>query len=346
MPESLTQSTQIAAELSARATLLPGFATASVPTAVRAFLRAGGRAVLIGETRTEYVARRMSDERRSSETTESFRELVAELRSEAASPIAIAVDQELGGIQRLHGLVDPLPGVTEALALSPDALEARCYDVGAQLRELGVDIVLAPVLDLDPGNPWLAGRLVTEEPQAAARIATAFIRGIQRAGVAATLKHFPGHRGVRTDPAVDQRADVVITRDQLLEDLAPFRAGIDDGASCVMIGPGTIHAIDSINPAVTSRAVIDLLRKECEFTGLTISDDLDMPAIQRDRNLPDVAVDAMAAGNDLLLVSADADLNAIAQALVAAAQSGRLAQHQLEAAARRVAILTRATNRS
>ena len=197
--------------------------------------------------------------------------------------------------------------------------------------------VLAPVLDLASDSPWLAVRLVGDAADAA-RVGAVFVRGMERAGVATAPKHFPGHRGLKTDPTLSTDTVVPVDRRQLVADLAPFQAAIEAGARCVMVGPGTLPAVDPNESAVYSPAVLDLLRTECRFSGVLISDDLDAASIARGRGVADVAMAAMGAGNDVLLLSSDADLDGVTARLAAGTDERRLAE-----AAERVARLGRPT---
>lgn len=122
-------------------------------------LRSGGSSVLLGETRDEYVARSMSTERRSTETASWFREVAASARKSAGGTALVAVDQELGGIQRLHDLATPLPTASAAATLSTSSLLAAAAQLATECSGLGVNVVLSPIVDIVTGpNPWLDGR--------------------------------------------------------------------------------------------------------------------------------------------------------------------------------------------
>jgi beta-N-acetylhexosaminidase len=324
----------------AASVLLPATDASALPPGLEGFLRAGGRSVLLGESRAEYVARRMDDDRRARETPERFRALTAAAGAAAGAPCLVALDQELGGIQRAHALVPALPSAAEAASLPDDALLAACGRTARGLRELGVGLVLGPVVDLVDGpQPWLDGRHHGADAAHTARLAARFVRAFEAAGVATCPKHFPGHRGLTTDPAVDEIAVVPASRAALVADLAPFRAALWAGASAAMVGPATVPALDPDLPALLSPAVVGLLRGELGFGGLVVSDDLDAASVLRGRTLAEAAVAALRAGNDLLLVSAENDLPALVEALVAGVVRGDLPAGRLAAAARRVAAL-------
>ena len=321
---------------------LPAFASSHLPASVADFLQAGGMAVLLGETRAEYEARAMSPVRRATESSASLRALINEIRSCAQHPVLVAVDHELGGIQRCEGLVAPLPTAAEAREMRTEMLRQRCFEVGTQLRNLGVDLVLGPVLDTGSDSSWLRGRQLAGSVEDRERVAAAFVSGFENAGIATVPKHFPGHRGLLSDPMIEADALVPISRADLYNDVRPFRAAIDAGARCMMMGPGRIPILDELESAVCSPAAGNFLRTDCQFHGVVISDDIDAPAVTQGRELHTVTRQALTAGNDLLLVSAEADVLGLAARLAEATIAGDLPRHRLADAHRRVSALAHA----
>ncbi|MBR8250241.1 glycoside hydrolase family 3 N-terminal domain-containing protein [Burkholderia cenocepacia] len=324
----------------AYAVLLPAFAGLALSEDVCRYLDRGGVSVLLGETRDEYVGRAMSAQRRTEETATHFRDIVESARRRAGAGVLVAVDQELGGIRRLHDLVPALPSLEEALRAGTDTIEERSAAVAAAARELGINLFLSPIADVVTGaNPWLDGRHLGAAADVL-RIARAFVQGVQSAGVAATAKHFPGHPVTALDPAL---AEAVVGGG--LADLAPtldvFRALIASGVKAVMAGPALVPAIDVAHPSSTSRDTLSMLRHEFAFHGLIISDDLDAPGILRGRSIEATAVAALDAGADLLLVSSEAGLDRIAGTIVEAVRSGALDSSRLAQAANRVRALAR-----
>lgn len=319
----------------ARAVFLPAFDTLDIMDVMLPFLEKGGRSVLIGEIRGEYVARRMSAERLAGETPDAFRAVIARLT--AVSPgLIVAVDQELGGIQRLEGLVPSLPTLDEAHALGDAALSERCRETAAAARALGVSMFLAPIADIIDGqNPWLRGRTMGSYPQAVARLASAFVKGVQGAGITAVTKHFPGFNDLTDDPAL---VDVCLQtpRERLLQNALPFTAAIEAGTRAIMTGPAPVAALDGQNAASTSPAVMAMLRGDFGFKGLIVSDDLDAPATLRGRSLLETAIASLDAGADLLLVGGGPHLDALCDGIAAATRSGQLALDRLAEAAARV----------
>lgn len=327
------------------AVLLPAFADLQIDDHIKLFLTGGGKAILLGETRAEYVGRRMSPQRLRDETATMFGRTVQEAIA-IAGPLLVAVDQELAGIQRLQGLAPPLPTLEAALLMSDAAIESVCFDIAGAARALGVTMFLAPIADVVDGpNPWLHGRTLGTDPAEVARVASAFVRGVQRGGVIATAKHFPGYRQMAADPAL---VDVSLTGSAA--DLAiagpVFQAVIAAGVKAVMTGPAPVAAIDANQSASTSPAVMALLRQEFGFRGLIVSDDLDAPATLRGRSLLDTAIASLTAGADLLLLASGPHTADIIEGLSAAVADGKLSRDRLADAAARVRSLAAQVSRA
>ena len=319
----------------ARAILLPAFDTLDVTDVMVPFLEKGGCSVLIGETRAEYVAREMSAERLADETPDVFHACIARLK--AVTPhLIVAVDQELGGIQRLQGLVPPLPALDEAHALDDETLAERCRSTASAARKLGVSMFLAPIADvIDGQNQWLRGRTMGSYPEAVARLVSAFVKGVQSAGITAVTKHFPGFNDLESDPALVD-VSLLTPRERILHNALPFKAAIAAGTRAVMTGPAPVAAFDRENAASTSPAVMAMLRDDFGFNGLIVSDDLDAPATMRGRSLLETAIAAVNAGADLLLAGGGPHLDALCDGIAAAARSGQISPDRLAEAAARV----------
>ncbi len=319
-------------ERDAYAVLLPVAGELQVDPWLRDLIRRGTRAVLIGETRAEYVARAMFPERRAGESAGDFTAFVAELADAAAEPLLFAVDQEPWGIARLHDLVPAFPDAGSLRGLPAEEIAAAAAAVATAARALGVTVFLAPVLDVLTGeNPWLAGRTLPFDHEEVGRVGAAFVTGVQRAGVLAVAKHFPGHPELARDPAVHDTA-LDVSRPA---DLEPFRRVVSAGARAVMTGPVVVPAIDPAEPASTSAGTVRLLRHDLGFDGLVVSDDLDTPSTTRGRSLPEIVMAALDAGVDLLLLSGGPELAGLAGRIAGRASTDdRFALRLAEAAAR------------
>ncbi|HWT96740.1 MAG TPA: glycoside hydrolase family 3 N-terminal domain-containing protein [Terriglobales bacterium] len=322
----------------AHAVLFPAFDALDLDTTLVSFLYAGGKALLVGESRAEYVARRMDDARQHAEKAEQFRALAVKARG-LAGKVLIGVDQELAGIQRLHRLVPPLPELNVAHRLSSAEIEAAARATADGAVGLGINLFLAPILDVLRGeNPWLQGRTLGPDMDEVARISAAFIRGVQSAGVAATAKHFPGHPVTPEDPALAE-AVVPGPAQEIVELASPFRVAINAGVKIVMTGPALVPSLDPHLAASVSPNIVRMLRADFGFDGLIMSDDLDAPGIMRGASLIDTAIASLAAGVDLLLLAAGPHLPDVTRGILAAVEDGRLPAVRLREAADRVRAL-------
>lgn len=326
----------------AHAVLLPALDTVLGPGPVEPpgwlaeALRAGTRSVLLGETRTEYVDRRMSAQREAAETAEAVRGFTAACTRAAGGPLLVAADEEPWGIQRFHRLAAPL-GPPAAPEEAQD-FEAAAHRRAADVRALGATVLLAPVLDrLTGDNAWLAGRTLMADSTSIAALGAAFVRGAQAAGTACVCKHVPGFPAATADPAeAPARVPAAAWEPEALE---PFRAAVGAGALGMMTGPAPVEAVDADEPACTSAAVTALLRERLGFAGLIVSDDLDAPATTLGRSVPQTAVAALAAGADLLLLAGGPQVEETARALAHAAAEDPALAHRLAEAAGRVRAL-------
>ncbi|VVQ12538.1 glycoside hydrolase family 3 N-terminal domain-containing protein [Pseudomonas fluorescens] len=324
--------------------LLPAFGDLNLDDNVRRYLSRGGVSLLLGETRDEYVGRAMSEARKGAETQADFINIARQAAYLAGAPVLIAVDQELGGIERLHQLVPAVASREQLKELSSQEIENRCFAMAKAARSLGVNLFLAPIVDVVTGaNPWLLNRHLGAEPLEVSRVSCAFIRGVQRAGVIATAKHFPGHYVTEEDPAIAE-ATVPGPLELLHDNLAVFMDVIATGVKTVMPGPAVFPAIDPEHSASTSSKVIGILRDTLGFDGLIISDDLDAVSILRANSITDTAVASLKAGAHLLLVSSESGLDAIAEAIVSAVHEGVLDRQILLNASFKVRELANATH--
>lgn len=321
----------------AHSVLLPAFSTNRLSDSVKQFLANGGCSILIGETREEYLARRMSDRRRATERAEDLIRLTQEAKSYSPETI-VAVDQEIGGICRLHDLAPPFPAPGELVETATEDFRSLSTQVGIAAKDLGINCFLAPILDLVTGtNPWLKDRVWTQNPRELTRLSCAFIAGIQQAGVIACAKHFPGYGTIELDPAIDERARNAQPLHACKENIAIFRDAIAQGVEMIMAGPAIVNALDPDQPTSTSPSVIATLKNDLGFTGVVVSDDLDAKATLLGRSLAETAIQSLTSGCDLLLVAADGNtLSKLSSAICKAIEDGILPEKRLLQAAESV----------
>ena len=221
---------------------------------------------------------------------------------------------------------------TQALKLA----ERYGRTTGDQAQRCGLNWVLAPVCDVNsnPDNPVINVRAWGDQPESVADLVAAFQRGLNAAGVLGCAKHFPGHGDTDKDSHLELPL-INHARSRLDQvELVPFRRLIDSGIASVMTAHLLIPSLDDLQPATLSRAVLtDLLRTELGFTGLVVTDALVMEAISRRAGPGEAAVQAFAAGADLILMPADAD-TAI-DALCTALADGRIPESRLHESLKR-----------
>ena len=274
--------------------------------------------------------------------------LTAMLRSAAPGddPV-IAIDEEGGDVTRVaYADGSPYPGNAALGAVDDVALTQAVYRaIGADLAALGINFDLAPCADVlgTADSPAVGTRSFGAETGLVSRHTAAAVAGLQGACVAACTKHFPGHGRTGTD---SHEAIATIEgglADLRLVDLPPFEAAIRAGTLAIMPSHLRVPELTGDLPATVSAAAITgLLRGELGFTGVIVSDALEMRATRDTFGIPGAAVLAVAAGTDLLCLGRDgseADYLAVRDALVAAVRDGALDGERLEEAADRVARL-------
>ncbi len=261
-------------------------------------------------------------------------------------PLLIAADQEGGQLQALGDETTPFAGNMALGAVGDEGLAERVgAAIGLEARAMGVNVVYAPVLDLasEPANTALGVRSFGDDPAAVARLGAAVIHGLQRAGVAATIKHFPGLGEVREDTHFGLGVVDADRRSLDTSTLVPFRSAIAAGARLTMSAHIAVPTLtgDPTLPATLSGEVMDgLLRGELGFGGVSISDALDMRALAQGAELAAQIEAAVRAGVDLLLCAADRDAQArIETALRSAVAGGRFERAELDASRARIEAL-------
>ena len=285
--------------------------------------------------------------RRNVHTPQQLSELCRQLQEinaqVSSTPLLIALDQEGGMVMRIEQGVTPMPAAMayQAAGSEPDC-ETLHHISADEMRQLGVNMLLAPVLDVNnnPLNPVIGVRAFGEDADTVIRYGMAALRGIQSSGMAACAKHFPGHG----DTCLDSHYAMDLVPHELARlhavELRPFKAAIAQGVSAIMTAHVAFPAIepDRTRPATLSQVVItDLLRGELGFQGVVISDCLEMGAIANGVGVAAGAVASLQAGADIVLVSHQPERQRAAiAAVVAAAQGGQIAPQRLQNALQHV----------
>ena len=272
------------------------------------------------------------------ESRDQLRALTDDLRSER-DDLVIAIDEEGGDVTRLEAATGSSYPGNGALGVVDDVelTERVAASLGADLAGVGVNLDFAPVADVNtnPQNPVIGIRSFgTDGPLVASHVA-AFVRGLQSSGVAACAKHFPGHGDTAVDshlalPFVDGVDEVA---------LIPFRAAIEEGVQSIMTAHIVVRSAGETPSTMNGAILNDVLRGELGFTGLVVTDALEMKAISAGVGVEEGAARAISAGADALCLGHDLfdeSVVAVRHALVEAVRSGRVPEERLVDAATRV----------
>lgn len=267
------------------------------------------------------------------EDTEQVQTMLQNTQSYAKTKLFLCIDEEGGSVSRA--------GSNENLAVThfPSAAELgkagdadRVQEIGATLAEelsaLGFNVNFAPVADIvtNPENTEIGDRAYSTDPQIAADMVSAMVSGLEKNGMAACLKHFPGH-GSTTVNSHEDRSVSARTPDELRQaEWLPFRAGIAANASFVMLSHLTNENLSAL-PASLSVEVVNLLRQELGFTGIVITDSHRMGAITEYYGSGEAAVLALQAGADMILMPAD--LQTAFDGVKAAVEDGTLSEERI-----------------
>ncbi|HXH45875.1 MAG TPA: glycoside hydrolase family 3 N-terminal domain-containing protein [Bradyrhizobium sp.] len=254
-------------------------------------------------------------------TVEALRAEIAALqdirRAAGLPPLLVAADQEGGIVGHLAPPLTKLPALATLAGLAPDDQQAKAEEFGRihgrELAGLGVNLNLAPVLDLKPQaqrnrldfHTLIGQRAIASDPAVVSTIAASYVRGLEESGVGATLKHFPGIGRVRSDTHhFSANLDTPVTELEAT-DWLPFRQVLSHSRSALMVGHVTLTAVDPDRAASHSKRVVDgIIRQTWGYQGVVMTDDLVMGAIYQN-DVCKAVVEAINAGVDLLLVAYD-----------------------------------------
>lgn len=286
-------------------------------------------------------------------TTEQTTRLVDEYKKANDDfGLLISIDQEGGIVTRLQSGTDFPGNMALGATRSTDLAESVGHAIGSELHSLGINMNLAPSLDVNNNadNPVIGVRSFGENPQLVADLGTAYINGLQKSGMAATAKHFPGHG----DTAVDSHLglpSVPHEKDRLLEvELYPFQQAINKGIDAILTAHVTFPKIDPTTviskkdgteihlPATLSHEVLtNLVRKEMGFKGVISTDALNMKAIVDHFGPVDTAIRAINAGTDIVLMPVG--LEEVATGLYKAVENGEVKEERLNQSIERLLTL-------
>ncbi len=254
-------------------------------------------------------------------------------------PAIVSTDQEGGPVSRLSGVIPDLPAFMAAGSIPDKSAVERTFEAAAiDMRAIGVNVDWAPDADITVGvaDPTIRVRSAGSDPVRVGETVSAAVRGLVAGGVVPAIKHFPGHGSVSTDShkAVPIQTSTVAHLEAV--DLVPFAVAIKDGAPVVMMGHIVVPEWGDM-PATVSPQAYAYLRQSLGFSGVAVTDAMNMRGIADAYAPGDSEVAALAAGADLVLLPRDP---AVArQAIIAAVQNGTLPRERLDEAVARVSAL-------
>lgn len=269
-------------------------------------------------------------------TADDVKENIASYQQAAKVPLLIGVDEEGGSVVRVSDVLreEPFLSPKEYFADGGwEAVEGAEREKADLLLSLGINVNLAPVVDItsDP-ETFIFQRSFSEKADEVCSFAERTVGIYRDKQLGSTLKHFPGygdnedtHTGIARDPRPYS--------DFLSKDFLPFEAGIKAGADCVMVSHNIMECVDDERPASLSDKVHQILRRDLNFTGVIMTDDLVMEAITDYTGAQTAAVAAVQAGNDLLCCS---DLENQYPAVLTAVENQEIPMEQLDQSVRRV----------
>ncbi len=255
--------------------------------------------------------------------------MIKNLQDNSKIPLLTAVDEEGGTVVR----VSSNPKLIDSPFKSPkqlyddgqfDLIKSDTIKKSEFLNSLGLNVNLAPVVDVTT-NPsdYMYNRALGENTYLTSEFAKTVISASKNTGVSYTLKHFPGY-GSNLDTHTGSSTDSRSLEDIKTKDLPPFEAGINAGAEAVLVSHNIVTSIDKSTPASLSASVHNLLRNELNFTGIIMTDDLDMGAT---KDIENKSVKALLAGNNLLITT---DYAKSVSEIKSALQNGTISENQID----------------
>lgn len=256
-----------------------------------------------------------------------------------AWPVWISADEEGGVVSRMSAVVGTMPAFMAAGAARDKAAVTRVYEArGSQLRAYGVDVDFAPVADVTIGaaDPTIRSRSAGSDPANVAATTNAAVEGFLGAGVVPVIKHFPGHGSVTTDSHQELPVQPASMSELEARDLIPFASAVESGAPAIMVAHIEVPAWGP-EPATLQPAAYAYLRDTLGFTGIAVTDALNMGAVVNHHSSGEAAVMALNAGADVLLMPRST--REAIDGIVAAVNGGTLPRVRLDQAVARMTLL-------
>lgn len=280
-------------------------------------------------------------DKKNMRSKEQVADMLAGVQSCAKIPLILTCDEEGGRVNRLMSTVgttwmDPMLDYKDQ---GPDKARSNAATIASDMKALGFNMDLAPVADVwsNPDNTVIGDRAYSDDFQQAAQLVAAAVEGFHQGGVAAVLKHFPGHGNTSADSHYGA-VYVARTLEELRQnELVPFQAGIDAGVDAVMVGHLIVSDISDAPAPFSYEIVTGLLREEMGFDGVVMTDGLQMQAMTDQYSSAEIALQAVQAGVDLLLCPLN--LEGAVDALTQAVEDGTITEARLDESVLRILTL-------
>ena len=277
--------------------------------------------------------------RRNVQLEQQVRAFIKDLRDKVVGPsglpLFIAADQEGGPIW-------VFPFLQELTGQKDIKTAKQAYEVakrrGEELKNLGVNVVFAPVLDITKNqSEFIYARTFNGNAKAVSSFGASMVKGYKDAGIIPVIKHFPGHGGTVIDSHKDLPT-IFAKKAQWFDNILPFRMAIRAGAEMIMTAHIRVKNIDKKNPATLSKKIVtDFLRKSMKFSGVVITDELSMGAIADTYGLAEASKLALLAGNDILLMrSSLAEYEKVFNAVKTAVEKGEISKKRIDESVERI----------
>lgn len=275
--------------------------------------------------------------------TKKLTKKIHNLESKSDLRPLIFIDEEGGIVSRLaNNKAFDLPKFESMKKIGDSGDEENAWKagkaIGKYLGEFGFDVDFAPVADVDtnPLNPIIGDRAFSADPEEAAGMSSAFLKGLESAGTKGCLKHFPGHGDTQTDTHKGY-AETGKTWEEMLEcEMIPFKSGIEIGADFIMTAHISAPKIDeSGSPSTLSKTITtEKLRRELGYNGIIITDAMEMSAITKNYGNGEAAIKSILAGSDMILIPYD--YRATFESVLEAVENGVIPEERINESVRRI----------
>jgi beta-N-acetylhexosaminidase len=257
-------------------------------------------------------------------------------------PLFVSIDQEGGRVRRIQSGVTQFPGnMAFGIANNKELTYQAARILGLELRNMGINMNLAPVLDVNnnPMNPVINTRSFGSDAEIVSRLGVEYVKGLQKSGCISVGKHFPGHG----DTDKDSHLTLPVIRyniERLRQiEFPPFVHAIESGVEAIMTAHISYPEIlkDNSSATISKIFLTDLLRKEMRFRGIIITDDMEMNAISKTMDMGEAAVRSIEAGTDLILISTHGNsINTVVKAIEKALADNRITMARIDESVRKI----------